>query len=169
MDVRDYIRLQIEVAHRSCDGIISDLTDDLLNWVPPGQANTVSATLAHILGGEDRFIHVLLQDKPRIWDAQGWSEKIGVAGPPRPGSGWEDFKGLRLSMDAFRAYGEAVRAGTRAYLENLESEDLERKVNFAGSDRSVAEVLAMLVNHMIEHSGEIAALKGIQGAKGLPV
>jgi hypothetical protein len=42
-------------------------------------------------------------------------------------------------------------------------------VKFAGGERSVGAVLLLSASQSLSHNGEIAALKGIQGAKGLPV
>ncbi|MCL4534133.1 MAG: DinB family protein [Bacteroidetes bacterium] len=167
MDVKKYIQMQIAAAWRTSDDVTSNLTDELLNWTPPGTANPISGTLAHILGGEDRFIQALILGKPRIFDAENWGDRIGVGVLPRPGVGWDEYRGRKLSVDTFKAYQEKVRAATNAYLETVSPEELERRVDFAGRDMSVADVLVLLVIHITEHSGEIAALKGIQGAKGL--
>ncbi len=167
MDAKKFIQMQIAAAWRTSDDVTSNLTDELLNWTPPGTANIISATLAHILGGEDRFIQTLILGKPRIFDAENWGERIGVGVLPRPGTGWAEYRGQKLSVDAFKAYQQVVRASTNAYLATLSPEELERKVDFGGREMSVAEVLVLLVIHITEHSGEIAALKGIQGSKGL--
>jgi uncharacterized damage-inducible protein DinB len=66
-------------------------------------------------------------------------------------------------------YQSAVRAATDAYLSTLTPEELERNVEFAGGERTVADMLLLACSHSLGHNGEIAALKGIQGAKGLPV
>jgi len=50
----------------------------------------------------------------------------------------------------------------------LQPEELDRKVNLFGAPHPVADVLAVIVSHVTAHLGEIAALKGIQGAQGLP-
>lgn len=169
MDAKQIVQMQIAAAWRTSDGATSDLTNELLNWTPPGTANPISATLAHIIGGEDLFVQTVIQGKPRIWEAAKWGEKIGVDVLPRPGAGWEEYRGRELSISPFKTYQEVVRAATNSYLETISPEELERGVNFAGRELSVAGVLVMLVIHITEHAGEIATLKGIQGAKGLPM
>ncbi len=169
MNTKQYISNQIAAAWRTRDGVTTDLTNDLLNWTPPGTANPISATYAHIVGGEDAFIHRVIQGKPTIWEMQDWATKIGVEATPGPGNHWDKYRGREFSVDAFKSYQEAVRAETRAYLETLCEPELDRKVSFVGRDWTVAEMLVLLVNHITEHSGEIAALKGVQGAKGLPM
>ena len=51
----------------------------------------------------------------------------------------------------------------------LAVEDLDRKVKLGQREMTAAELLIMAANQSLSHSGEIAALKGIQGAKGLPI
>ena len=58
----------------------------------------------------------------------------------------------------------------RRYVSSLGPADLERKVDtgFVG-EQTVGYVLGNIcVGHVAEHNGEIAALKGVQGLKGLP-
>lgn len=167
MDTKEFIRRQIEAAWRTSDEVVANLADDALNWTPPGSANTISATLAHILGGEDTFIQAILQGKPRIWETQNWGEKFGVEATPAPKTHWEEYRGRAFSVGLFKDYQQVVRAATRSYLERLSEAELDRKIFFAGSERTVAWMLILLVIHIVEHSGEIAALKGIQGVQGL--
>ncbi len=61
-----------------------------------------------------------------------------------------------------------MQAATDAYLERLADEDLDREVTMMGGTRQVADALTTVAAHTLEHSGEIAALKGVQGGKGLP-
>jgi hypothetical protein len=51
----------------------------------------------------------------------------------------------------------------------LTAEDLDRKVKLGQRELTAAELLILAANQSLSHAGEIAALKGIQGAKGLPI
>jgi len=62
-----------------------------------------------------------------------------------------------------------VWQATDAYLAALTQPELERKVKFAGGERTVADMLILCVAQAQGHMGEIAALKGIQGVKGLAI
>jgi uncharacterized damage-inducible protein DinB len=168
MDVREYIQKQIAQAHRLVDGAMTGLTDEQLNWLPPGTANTISATVMHILGGEDNYIQGFLQGKPTLFAEGGWAAKIGVAAPPRPGQSWDEYKSKALAVATLLAFQQVVREATERYLAGITTEDLDRVVTMGARERSVAEVLTMLVGHLASHAGEVAALKGVQGAKGLP-
>jgi hypothetical protein len=168
MDVKTYIQQQMGNAHQQVDAVMRDMTEEQFNWSPPGTINPISAILIHVLGGEDYFVQAILQDKPRCWEAQKWVEKIGIQAPPDPGHSWDEFKTIKISVAPVLDYGRALREATDTYLANLTAEELDRQVNFAGKLRSVAEVLMILVVHIASHAGEIAAVKGMQGIKGLP-
>jgi hypothetical protein len=168
MDVKTYIQQQMANAHHQIDVGMENITEEQFNWLPPGTINPVSAILVHVLGGEDFFIQAVIQGKPRCWDVQGWREKIGIQAPPDPGHSWDEFKNLKLSVAPVLDYGQALRGATDTYLSNLTEEELDLQVDFAGKLRPVAEVLMILVVHIASHAGEIAAVKGMQGIKGLP-
>jgi hypothetical protein len=168
MDVKDYIQLQFAGARRTVDAVMGGTTDEQFNWAPPGMANSMRTTFVHMLGTEDGLLHGMLLGQPTVWDAQGWSEKVGLAALPIGGHGWDEVKNATLALAPVLDYQQAVRAATDAYLATVTAEELDRKITFMGSERSVAEVLAMLGNHTASHAGDMAAIKGIQGVKGLP-
>lgn len=65
-------------------------------------------------------------------------------------------------------YQATVRIATGRYLNQLTAEKLISTVEFHGQGVAVAQILPSLVIHLVGHAGEIAALKGVQGVKGLP-
>jgi hypothetical protein len=168
MDAIEYIRAQVGAMRRLCAGALEGLTDEQFNWIPPGSANSIKASLIHLLGGEDMYVQRVLRGKPLLWDSEGWNEKIGVATRPGRDQGWEEIRAKTLALAPVLEYAQAVHAATDEYLGRLTPEELERKVEFFIPDARVASVLTILVAHAAGHSGEIAALRGVQGVKGLP-
>jgi uncharacterized damage-inducible protein DinB len=168
MDARTFIQLQMDNVHGQVDIVMKDLTYDQFNWLPPGTISPISAILLHLLAGEDFFIQGIMQGKPGCWDEQGWLGKIGIQAPGGPVNNWEVFKTTRVAIAPVLAYGLAVRAATDAYLSALTADELDRQVNFVGRMLPVGEVLTILMNHITCHAGEISAVKGMQGLKGLP-
>ena len=169
MEILEYIRRQITSMRSTVDMTMKDITVEQFNWAPPGTMNTISATFIHLTSVEDHFIQGILQRKPRVWDAQGWSEKTGVKKTPSIGESWDEFKLLHLQPANLLEYQKAVWAATDAYMSNLTAEDLDRKVMLGKREMTAAELLIMAIHQSLSHTGEIAALKGIQGAKGLPI
>jgi hypothetical protein len=169
MDVTEYIRRQMAGMRRSINGNMQNMTGELFNYPSPGTANTISATYVHLIYAEDEFIQGVLQGKPSVWETGKWSEKVGIPKPPDIGEDWSAFKQQQLPIQPQLDYAAAVWAATDAYLEKLSAADLDRKVKFAGGERTVADMLLLATSQALGHNGEIAALKGVQGAKGLPI
>jgi uncharacterized damage-inducible protein DinB len=168
MDILEYIRSSITAAHQQTDDSMKDTSHDQLNWPTPGTANTISAIFVHLLNSEDFFVQDILQGKPRIWEQGHWDDITGVKDTPGYGGNWDGFKKMTLALEPLLAYQQAVRAATDSYLAKLTPEELDRKVEFGDGKSTVADILILLTSHTLCHAGEIAAVKGVQGTKGLP-
>lgn len=168
MEVVEYIQRQIASARRLCDAAMEGTTDEQFNWTAPGTVNPIRASFMHLVGGEDLFIQSYFQGKPRLFEIENWGEKVGLAQLPGRSGNWDEAKHKTVPLGPALAYQSAVRAATGAYLSQLTPQELDRTVDFAGMPRSVADVLATLAVHVTFHAGEIAAVKGVQGVKGLP-
>jgi uncharacterized damage-inducible protein DinB len=82
--------------------------------------------------------------------------------------GWEELKGQAVALAPIQAYAAAVQAETDAYLASLTDEELRREMPWPfGGTRTVADFLALLVVHTVFHAGEVSALKGVQGVRGI--
>ena len=168
MDTKEFVQeLMVSVRHHTDDSI-NGTTVKQFNWLPPGTANTISAIFIHLVYSEDFFIQSILQEKPLIWEEGGWREKISLKNPPSYGTDWDEFKHITLALDPVLDYQQKVRAATNTYLDKLQSEELGCVVQFAGGERKVSDMIILLANHTTSHAGEIAAIKGVQGVKGLP-
>ena len=153
---------------RLVDATFQGLTDEQLNWTPPGEANPIRAALLHTIAAEDRYFQTVLRGQPMLWESGGWSEQVGLPYPPSAGRGWDEVKTTTLALEPVLAYAQAVRAATESYLAALTNEELDRTVQFFGGERPAADVITTFVAHTLGHAGEIAALRGAQGVKGLP-
>lgn len=163
MELKDFVKLQIAGSRRLFDAAINETAPEMMNAKVGEHSNTISAVLAHVVGGEDYFINMAIQGKPRRWESEGWGARLGITS--QLGRDWA----IQISdLAAFREYITAVRASTDAYLETVTPEELDRKVMVFGNERPVANVLALIATHSGGHAGEIATLKGVQGVKGLP-
>lgn len=169
MNLYSYIQYSFGGLRRTIDSTMKDMTPELFNWAPPGTANTISATFVHFMHTEDHFIQGIIQGISTVWKNGGWSEKTGIPKPPGIGEDWSEFKHKQIDLQPLLDYKMAVWAATDSYLTNLSEEELARMVKFAGGERTVAEMLILCVSQAHGHMGEIAALKGIQGVKGLAI
>jgi uncharacterized damage-inducible protein DinB len=169
MEPREFIQLQMAAARKQSDAVLNAISNEQFNWMPPGTGNSISATFIHMLTSEDRSFQAILQGRPRIWETEGWGEKIGLQETPGGGFNWEQVKGMSLTMLSLLGYEQSVRTATDAYLAHLTSQELDRKITFYGRERLAADVISGTVLHIMLHTGEIAAIKGTMGIKGLPV
>ncbi|MGD0707106.1 MAG: DinB family protein [Anaerolineaceae bacterium] len=169
MDVLEYIRREMAGVRHSVDMVMKNMTPELFNAATPGTANAISATFVHFMYTEDNFIHRVIQGKPSVWETGCWSQKTGIQKPPGIGEDWSKFKHRQVAIQPLLDYAAAVWAATDAYLATLTPEELDRKVKFANGERTVADMLLLSASQSLNHTGEIAALKGVQGAKGLPI
>jgi uncharacterized damage-inducible protein DinB len=168
MNAAQFIRQQVAEVRGLNNAALAGLTDEQFNWLPPGTINPIKSTLLHAVAGEDLFFQLVIQGQPPLWGTGGWADKIGLAQAPGGGQGWQEAKEATLELAPVLAYAEDMCTATNEYLERLTDEELDRRVNFFGRESSVADVLARFVAHTVGHTGEIAAVKGMQGLRGLP-
>jgi hypothetical protein len=162
----DLVRREFALMRQHVAGIIKGLTKGELIWAPPGVVNPIGTTLLHVMTGEDRLIQSVLQGKPSLWEVDKWHERIGVISLPVRGHDWAGVDLTWLRAPALFAYAQVVEQTTTAYLHLLNNNDLEEQVDVYGQEQSRAEALFSIIIHNTSHTGEIAALKGLQGMQG---
>jgi hypothetical protein len=145
---------------------LTDLDDKVVNFRASDHVNSIAQILAHVVMGEDRLINASCKGGERLFDAQGWEAKTGI--PGAQGAVWNE-KAWQMNIPAFLEYQREIEKAAMGYVLSASPEELEREVTFGPFVRPVADQLrGVLIHHMLGHSGEISALKGVQGLKGLP-
>lgn len=171
MTAQDILRQLISGYHEVLEQTVGDCGQETLDRnLPNATITSIGSIYVHLVVGEDDMLHGMLQGKPGIYKGQGWERRTGVEAPPMDQFTPEWGRKVRLNLPLFREYAKAVYAATDAYIARLSDADLARKVQtgFIG-EQSVAFVIANIFGwHIAEHTGEIAALKGVLGLKGLP-
>jgi len=168
METAVYIQKQFASAKRQFDGVMQDTTEEQINWAPSGTANAIGVTLVHMVGTLDNAFQSVLQGKPLLWDSEGWGEKLGLSGLPGRVHGWDEIKSKHLPLEPALGYAAVVFKQVDECIAGLTAAELDRLVTFYGNERPVADLYVMQLSHLLGHTGEIAALKGMQGVKGLP-
>ena len=59
MDARSQFVGLFHSVHEVLEGTMADVTPEQAHWVPPGKAEPIGATYAHILMAEDYFVNGL--------------------------------------------------------------------------------------------------------------
>jgi hypothetical protein len=165
------LRQQLAGYHDILEQTIADCSQDTLDKNLPGATiSSIGSIYAHLLFAEDGILHGMLQGKPPIYRAQNWASRTGVQMPEPGGFNADWARTVHVKLPVFREYAKAVFAATDAYVAGLSDADLDRKVQtgFVG-EQTVGYVISNILSwHAAQHTGEIAALKGVQGLKGLP-
>lgn len=171
MTAQSVLRQQLAGYHDILEQTVGDCRQETLDRNLPGATITnVGSVYAHVVFSEDQLIQGMLQGRPPLYQSQGWASRLNVPMSASPELNPDWARSVRMDLAPFREYAKAVYAATDAYVAGLSAADLERKVDtgFVG-EQSVAFVLGNIAAwHVAEHGGEIAALKGVQGLKGLP-
>ena len=171
MTPQSLLRQQLAGSHDILEQTIADCAQDTLDRnLPNATITNIGSIYAHVIFSEDGIIQGMLQKKPPVYQSQGWAPRLNVAMPKSPQFDPTWGRAVRMHLPSFREYAKAVYAATDAYVSSLGPADLERKVDtgFVG-EQTVVYVLGNIATwHVAEHNGEIGALKGAQGLKGLP-
>jgi hypothetical protein len=177
MDIFSLLREQIRDAHEWVEATMADVTAEQARWIPQGVANPLGATYAHMVVAEDNIVNGLLRGSAPL-QAGDWAGMTGVSQMmPMPGPDWPHYpawtRSVQVDLPALKKYAQAVYAATDQYLASLTPADLDRMVDFGPvglGQRPVSYVVSRLVlAHADDCCGEIAVLKGLQGAKGYPM
>jgi uncharacterized damage-inducible protein DinB len=168
MRTQDLLRAQYQQSNSILEQVIDDCDADTLRHEAGGTIGTIGSIYAHTVFDQDGMF-VGAGREPSIWATGGWAEKTGLG--EMSGRQTQEWAQTAHDMDlpALREYAREVYAATDAYLEGLSDEDLAEEIEtFAGTQPRGQYLGTICLWHIANHQGEIAALKGAQGLKGLP-
>jgi hypothetical protein len=172
MDAIALVRSQYKGAHDLLEATMADVTPEQAHWAPPGVANPLGPTYVHIVAGEDFLLNARARGGQPL--AMGdFAGKMGVSEPPPAGQAFQEWsRRVTVDLEQARAYAQAVYKETDAWLASLAANDLDKEIDMSGfgMGQQPLHVLAagIVLQHINNHLGEIACLKGLQGAKGYP-
>ena len=167
MEARELLRPQFQTMHQFLDMTIADCSPEVLEQRDNGWTiNKVGSLYAHTVLAEDAMLG-MGKGGELVFKSDGWAEKLGIddASPRQD----EHLADLTINLEAFREYAKAVASATDAFLANATDEQLNREVDSPVGKQPFITFFANIgLTHVAGHWGEIAALKGVQGLKGLP-
>ena len=163
------LRAQYQNAHEVLEGTLQDVTVEQAHWSPPGIANPLGATYAHIIISEDGVLNGVLKGGAPM-SVTTWAGKTGVSElPPMPGPGeeglppWDEWaRRVKIDQAALQSYAQAVYAATDEYLASLTDEDLGRSLDLSDiglGQQTLGWLLSLMLSNVNWHTGEIACLK----------
>jgi hypothetical protein len=164
MQATSYAKLQIEQTFGLLNGTAQGMDDKQYNWKPDGTCNSIAKSHVHALTSVDFFLNFIAQGKPPLW--QSVAQQHGM--PVNPLEVW-GYDG-EIALATIAAYGEQVQKSALDYIATLSDADLDREIEtrFFGK-QSIAFLIQLSGMHTAGHTGDMAAVKGMQGLKGLPI
>lgn len=176
MDALTLLQIQLQHAREWMADTVAGATDDMAHWTPPGIANPLGATYAHLVVSEDMIVNGLLKQSSPLF-ATSWAGRTGLSeSMPLPGPEWEDYgswaRRVQIDLAALRDYEQAVQDNTDEYLNTLSADDLDMAVDLTSlgfGEVTVGWIIGrLLIGHIDNECGEISCLKGLQGVRGYP-
>lgn len=163
------LKSSFEIAHMVFNAVVSDLDERMGRHSAPGTTiPTPAAIMAHALYSQDMMVNEHVRQQPTVLESGGFGPTTGLAAPEPSMS--PEFLSQVFDVAALREYGAALFARTVAFLESATPGELDRTITSPlGSPMDAATYLASFgLVHLAEHTGEISAIKGVLGVKGLP-
>ncbi len=163
MDGVTYAKTQLEQALGLMNTCASGMDDAQYNWHPGGTCNTAAKSHVHALTAIDFFVVASLTG-----GQMSWGDVAAATGiPANPTEVW-NYDGS-IPFAPIDEYGKKIQKAALDYVATLKDADLDHEAN-AGpfGMKSVAFLLQLAGTHAVGHGGDIAAVKGMQGLKGLP-
>lgn len=169
MDFRTYLRGQLTFAHTTLERVVEDLPSDLLHKAIPGSTTpNIAAIYAHAVLAEDNILNGMIMGRAPLFNAD-LAAKTGVPMNPTPQQNDAWAKSIKMNLPAFREFAQTVYANTDKIVADMDDATAEAIVDTPLGKQPRQEFVGGLgVTHMWGHLGEIAALKGVEGLKGLP-
>ena len=138
----EFVRRIVRDARQVLDGTMADVTPTQVHFIPPGVANPLGATYAHVVCSEDMIVQGMFRQVAPL-SASTWVDRTGLSEPmPLPGPEWANYAGwtrrVTIDLQALRQYGQAVAAETDAWIASLSESDLDRPVDL--EERSLVAV-----------------------------
>lgn len=165
MDVRALLRSQFRFAHQFLEMAMDDVSPETAAVKVGGSTiNSIAHVYAHAIVAEDAFVSGATEGAQPVLVAQEWARKAGIPiAKPLQDDQWGK---LAIDLAATREYARHVYEATDSFLATAPDDVIFREVD--GPGRKVMLFPEIMLTHTAQHWGEIAALKGVQGMKGLP-
>jgi hypothetical protein len=150
--------------------VAADLTQEQADWMPPGIANPIGGTYRQVISSVDEVVHRWGMGKAPFSQSAGWQEKVvTTSAPEEEEDPAAQMRAIRVDLPALLDCARAVAQAVQSWVTSPTPGKLEGMVDTPGGELSVGHMLEVfLAWHITAQCGEIAALKGCQGARGYP-
>jgi hypothetical protein len=145
-------------------GVLDGLGEDELTARLGPEANTIAWLVWHLARVEDAQVADVAGTE-QVWTAEGFAEQFDLpfdTDATGYGQSPDEVAQVRVEGDLLRAYADATRAATDAYLGRLSEEDLGRVIDERWDPPVTVGVrLVSVLGDVLEHAGQAAFVKGV--------
>jgi hypothetical protein len=146
------------------DDLTDGLTDDVANYRPAPNANTIAWLIWHSARVQD--VQVCdIANTPQVWRRDGWADRFGLNLPPDDtgyGHSAADVGEVRASPQLLAGYYHAVHDMTLDFVKTLSVADLERVIDRRWNPPVTTSArLVSIVDDCAQHLGQAAYVRGI--------
>jgi hypothetical protein len=170
MNVQTLLRQHLGWTRDVIGQTIAGVSHDTATRELPGSTiGTIGHIYAHIPYALDAMLHGVILGQAPIYHSQGWAERTGIR--MVESAAMDDMRQMAPPDPAALAeYAACVFDATDAYLAGASDEEMDRVVDpgFVPPMPAAVFLLNLPLWNCNLHLGEIAALKGVMGEKGLP-
>ena len=156
MNTVELLQYALNTAFEVLSYVTHDLTQEQVDWQPPGIACNIGSILSHL----DTYLDFFLQE---VCIEQRFEV---LTTPPPQAIVMHD---VQVDLHDLQARTKNIIARTKDWVASLTPADLEVEVESAIGTINIGLMIeAYIIWHINVHCGEISLLKGCQGAKGYP-
>jgi hypothetical protein len=155
MNTVELLQYSLDFAFEVLGLVTADLTQEQADWQPPGVASSITANYSHI----NTYMAWILEDIliPR-------DDSLFLDPPPEV-----VLQDVQVELSDLHKRASEVRKAYQDWLSSLTPADLDAELKTSVGPLNVGQTVEIyVVWHINVHCGEIAAMKGCQGAKGYP-
>ena len=173
MNAIELLKGQIQMANQFLDGTVADVSVEQAHAVPGGTAHPIGASMVHIALAQDVVLNMMVRGSQPLIMTE-WAGKAGISEPEPMDRSAESLLAwanrVKVDLPQFQEYAKAVAQNTLTWVDTLSEDDLAQEKKIPGFPKMNIGgwITLTAVVHPSNHCGEIAALKGLSGAKGYP-
>lgn len=167
MRIQDLLHGQLKFSHDTLLQTMADVDDDVRHHRHDGATiESINHIFTHVVHSEDLLVQGAARGQATVWDTAGFAERTGI----HTGAADGDIHARIGACDPelLGEYAAAVFVATEDYVKQADDAEMDRIVESFLGARPSAALLGVILWHATVHNGEIAALKGALGHKGLP-
>ena len=169
MKIADLLREQLKSNHEVLEGTMADVTPEVASFSQTGKAQSVGASYAHAVISEDMIVSKILMGKKMM--TEGADTGLSIPMPTESFDTYPDWvKNVQIDLDKLRAFAKEVYKQSDDYIASLNEESMDEEVDMGlwGKASRAMVISNFVIAHAAHLTGEISAIKGVQGLKGYP-